>query len=217
MPIFYFKDAVPPGATLHRSLQNGGTAPPAIVMGTGWAIALNQVGSNCLMVGGTEVARTDPGWTATLKPAGPPSPTLGDCWRSEYPLTGTFDLGDWDFVFGLRSVTAAYTGRVRLAVRIWRSSNPSGAGAVELTSGRVVSNTTTANLSLTANAQLNITWTSAVPKTFNNEYLFVNVALEVTAVGNNTSQDAAFFISFATGLITPNLVSSSRTFAAVTG
>ena len=214
---FYFTDAVPPGAILHRSLQDGGVAPPGTILNTGWVANAKGIGQSCLMVGGTKVARIDVGWSSTLQPAGPPSPSFGDCWRSERAYKGTFDAGDWNFVFGIRSATAAYTGRLKLAVRIWRSADPTGANATELTTGRVVSVATTAALSTTANAQVNIDWLSAPSKTLVNEYLFVNTGIQITSPGGNTSQDVVFFIGMGTGLVTPDFIAPSRTFAAVTG
>ena len=128
---FYFKDAVPSGATLHRSLQDGGSAPrprPPLPAGR----RHQRCRQSCLMVGGTEVARNAATWGTTLQPSAAPSTTLGDCWRSENTLTGDFANTNWVFTFGIRSVTAAYTGRLKLAVRCGHRQMPPVQAATEL-------------------------------------------------------------------------------------
>jgi len=199
------KDAVPAGATLHRSLQDGGSITAATTT-TGWNPGTNAVGQSCLMVGGTEVARTAGTWGTTLQPSAAPSTTLGDCWRTENPYTGNFASGNWVFTFGFRSVTAAYTGRFRLAIRIWRSPNQNGSGAVELTSGRVVSAATAASLTTTTDTTLTCTWAPGAGVTLAGQYLFVSVGIEVTTLGGGTTQDVDFRVDSASsyGLVTPN-------------
>ena len=200
---FYFKDAVPAGATLHRSLQDGGTAPTAATTTTGWQIATNAVGNSCIQNGGTEYVRNGANWGATLQPSATVSQTLGDCWRSENTLTGDFAATAWTITFGFRSVTAAWGGRLKLAVRLWRSANANGTSAVELTAGRVASAATTANLSTTVDTTLS--WTvSPGLETFTNEYLFVQVGLEVTAVGTGTTTDFDFRVASTYTVVTPD-------------
>lgn len=203
---FNFKDAVPSGATLHRSLQDGGSVTAATT-GTGWVAATLATGQSCLMVGGTEVARNAATWGTTLQPSAAVSTTLGDCWRSENTLSGTFANSNWVATFGFRSVTAAYAGRLKLAMRLYRSTNASGAGATEITSGRVVSAATSANLSTSADTTLTCTWSPGATQTFAGEYLFVQVGIEVTSAGGGTTQDFDFRVSSAGGyaLVTPDL------------
>lgn len=214
---YYFKNAVPTGATLHRSLQDGGTAPTTATTTTGWNAGTNAAGQSCLQNGGTEVSRnsTTPPWSATLQPSAAPSQTLGDCWRSENTLSGTFANTNWTLSFGVRSVTAAYTGRFRLAVRIWKSTNANGTGATELTAGRVTSAITAANLSTTADTTVSITWTPGATQKLSNEYLFVQVGIEITTAGGGTTQDIDFRVGSAYTLVTPDFVlTSSGAFAA---
>lgn len=203
----YCKDAVPTGATLHRSLQDGGSITAATTT-TGWVADSNASAQSCLMVGGTEVARNAATWGTTLQPSAAPSTTLGDCWRTENTYNGTFANSNWVFTFGFRSVTAAYTGRLKLAIRIWRTTSQTGASAVELTSGRVVSAATGANLSTSADTTLTCTWTPGATVTLADEYLFVNTGIEITSAGGGTTQDFDFRVSSAGGyaLVTPNFV-----------
>src|SRR5512141_543667 len=147
---FYWVNAVPGGATLHRSLQDGGTAPTTATTTTGWVAGSHVAGDSCIQNGNTEIGRTNAQWGTTLQPDVAPSQTIGDCWRSENTLYGTFANTNWTFTFGVRSVTAAYVGRFKLAVRVWRAADANGTGAVELSSGRVVSAATTASLATNA-------------------------------------------------------------------
>jgi hypothetical protein len=212
---YYFKDAVPTGATLHRSLQDGGTAPTAATTTTGWVTGTNAAGQSALQNGGTELSRTSNLWSATLQPSAAPSQTLGDCWRSENTINGVFANTNWTFAFGVRSVTAAHTGRFRLAVRVWRSSNANGTSAVELTGGRVTSSITAANLSTTVDTAVSITWTPGATKSLSNEYLFVQVGVEITTAGGGNTQDIDFRVASTYAVTTPDFqVAVSGAFAA---
>lgn len=205
---FYFKDAVPSGATLHRSLQDGGTAPTAATTGTGWVTGTNASGQSCIQNGGSEVSRTSGQWGTTLQPSAAPSQSIGDCWRSENTLSGTFANSNWTFAFGVRSVTAAYTGRFKLAVRVWKSSNANGSSATELTGGRVASTATAANLSTTADTTVSITWSPGATATLTNEYLFVQVGVEITTAGGGTTQDIDFRVASTYAVTTPDFTTA---------
>ena len=220
----YFKDVVPTGATLHRSLQDGGSAPTAATTGTGWVAATNAIGQACLQQGGSKVTRNDASWGTTLQPSAAPTQTTGDSWRSELPLDGTFANTSWTFAFGVRSVTAAYTGRFKLAVRVWRSSNPNGTGAVEITSGRQASAATSASLTTTSDTAVSVTWSPGSAFNLRGEYLFVNVGIEVTSAGGGTTQDVVFRVgstdtittsNFTPTPIAPNLASTVASIVAI--
>lgn len=198
---FYCKNAVPTGATLHRSLQDGGTVTAATTT-TGWNNGSNSVATltSCIQNGGTEVPRADAKWGTTLQPSAAPSQTLGDCWRTENTLTGTFAATAWTFKFGFRSVsTVSNPARFKLAVRVWRSSNANGVGAVECTSGRVVSAATTADLAQGSDSSLTWTWTPAAPFAVSGEYIFVQMGLELTVAGSNVSHDIDFRVDSTSG------------------
>jgi hypothetical protein len=201
---FYFKDAVPTGATLHRSLQDGGSAPTTATTGTGWIPGTNAIAQSCIQTGGTEYSRTGPNWGTTLQPSAAPSQTIGDCWRSENAISGIFANTSWTFAWGIRSVTAAYTGRIKLAVRVWKSADQNGTSATELTSGRVVSAATSANLSTSADTTVTCTWSSPGLVALANEYLFVNVGVEITAAGGGNTQDIDFRVGSAYTVTTPD-------------
>src|SRR3954469_14953648 len=102
----YWVDSVPSGATLHRTLQDGGAAPTTATTTTGWVGGTNVLGQACLQQGGTEVGRNDASWGTTLRPSAAPTQTTGDSWRSELPIDGVFANANWTFTLGIRSVTA---------------------------------------------------------------------------------------------------------------
>lgn len=212
---FYFKNAVPSGATLHRSLQDGGSAPATATTSTGWVAGTNAAGQMCVQTGGTEYSRTGGNWGSTAQPANAPSQTIGDCWRSENTINGTFANTDWTFVFGARSVTAAYTGRCRIRVRVWKTSNANGASAVELTGSTQVSNTTSADMSTSADTTFTVTWSPGQTHTLVGEYLFVQVAFEITtAASSGTTKDFDFRVGSSYTVTTPDFSQLSMSAAA---
>ena len=215
--IFYFKDAVPPGATLHRSLQDGGTAPTAATTGTGWTAGTNAAGQSCIQNGGSKVARTSGQWGSALQPSAAPSDAIGDCWRSENTINGTFANANWTLIFRILSAASAYTGRFKLGVRIWRSADPTGAGAVEITSGRITSAATTADLSTSMVLSLPVTFTPGAEITLNNEYLFVSVGLEITSAGSGNLQDMLLRVSSSAQITTSSFSSLFNTSGSLFG
>jgi hypothetical protein len=210
---FYFKDAVPSGATNHRSLQDGGGVIAAATTGTGWELDQKASGQSCLMNGGAEVARTDGQWSASLQPdtAGAVSQTLGDCWRSEDAISGHFVNATWSGTYGFRSVSAAYTGRFRLRYRFWKGKNANGSDAVAL-SAVLVSSATSANTSTTSDTTIALSWTSPGQQNFDGEYLFLQIGVEVTSVGSGNTQDVLFRVTSGTYQFTsPDFVERYRT------
>lgn len=200
---FYFKDAVPTGATLHRSLQDGGTAPTAATTGTGWIAGTNAAGQSCLQNGGSKVTRLDAQWGTTLQPVSNPSLTLGDCWRTENPIRGVFANTDWTLNFRVVSGIAAYTGRFKLAFRLWKSTDPNGASATEITSARITSAATTADLSTVTVTAIPITYTPGSTITLVGEYLFISVGIEITSAGGANTQDMQFRVSSGATVVSP--------------
>jgi hypothetical protein len=195
--VFYFKDAVPTGATNHRSLQDGGSVTAAMTT-TGWNAGTNTAPNYCIQNGGSEIGRTNGQWTTTPEPqTANPSATVGDCWRSENAITGTFANKCWGFNFGMRSVTANYTGRYTIRVRVYKSSNQNGTSATELTSATIESPATRAGM-VTNTTNVNpLVFDPGGTITFNNEYLFVQVALRITTTGTGTSTDMDFRVGSA--------------------
>ncbi len=212
---FYFKDAVPPGATLHRSLQMSKPAPARSTTGTGWIAGTNAAGQSCIQKGGSQYPMAGSNWGSTLQPSAVPSTTLGDCWRSENPINGKFANADWKLAFRMVSSASAYTGRFKLGVRIWRSTDPSGAGATEITAGRITSEATTANLRRDAVLSVPVIFSPGAETVLANEYLFFSVGLEITSAGSDDRQDILFRVGPLARITTTNFTPGPKLRAAM--
>lgn len=187
---FYPINAKATGAN-HMQLQDGGSPPASATTGTGWVVDSLGPPKYCSMTALVETIY--PGFGTTPKPdTSPRTDTYGDCWRSENPLTGIFESGIWTFNFPVIAVTVAgghQDGRVRL--RVWKGASATGSDAVELTSatllGTVVTDLTNATPQISS-----VTWTLPADALMNNEYLFVQMAWEITGQGNNVNADVLF-------------------------
>lgn len=195
---YYFKDALAPDSTAHRSLQDGGTPPSNAASGTGWTADSNAANQYCIQNGNVEIPQADSQWGTTQQPTANAPSSIGDAWRSEYPLTGSFAAGNWPIYVGLLSQTNNYMGTVSIRYRVWKSSNPDGTGGTELApTGNKQGGTTYSPLGTNiANMQSSAgTWTPTAPLVFNNEYLFLQLALRVVTAGNAADQDVLIGIN----------------------
>lgn len=201
---FNFKDAKASTSNF-GSLQDAGTITAATT-GTGWVADQKAIGQACILNYGVKITRTDAQWGTALQPDSASAPNntaatgAGDCFRSENTLSGIFANANWTIKFGFRSVSAAYAGRLKLHIRVWKSTSATAAsGNTELTSSTQVSAATSANLSTTADTTLTITWSPGASFTFTNEYLLIQVGIEVTAAGSANTQDVVFRVDSASG------------------
>jgi hypothetical protein len=207
---FYLKDATA-GTGPHRSLQDGGVAPTAATTGTGWTVGKTASGNYSLQFANVERAANTFGGTAL--PSASIDTANGDCWRSENTISGRFAAASaWTVTLQLRSVTAAATGSVRIHFRLYKGANQDGSGATQITSLAVAGGVTGA-LSTSADKASSNTFTPPADVVFDNEYLFVQIALSiVTASGGNT-QDALIRVgstaTVVTGDFQPNAVGSA--------
>lgn len=133
------------------------------------------------MAYGSERASTAFGGTA--QPAGDPDNSTGDCFRSTSALTGDFATGVWTITVPVIAVTGASGQDGRVRVRIWKSSNATGTSPTEITSGAVVGTTVT---DLTTGAeQTSVATTSSITGfSLSAEYLFVQIAWEITGAAS---------------------------------
>src|SRR6478736_682274 len=183
----YLKDAVASGSNF-GSLQDGGTAPTAASMVTGWIVAktANTVPYSRLKYATKQIAST---FNATdqLGTAAMPTNTLADAFRSENALTGDFASGSWSFAIKVRATTAsAQNGAV--VIRVWASTSATGAsGNRELTTA-IQTGTTAITPSVTTDSSTTVTW-SAPSITLNNEYLFVQMEWKVVVASGNNAAD----------------------------
>lgn len=203
----YFKNAVA-GTSSHGSLQDGGTAPTAATSGTGWNQGLHAIGDMCMLKFGTEVATGSALWSAIAKPAG--APGADDCYRSENAWTGTFANTNWDAALILRAVTSNAGQRGRARIRFWKGSAGDGSNAVEMTSGTAILSTT-GNISNTAD-QTSSNAAIGVPnnRVFENEFLFAQLAWEVTQVASNANGDADIRVGAGCRIITADFTENRR-------
>ncbi len=172
----YFLDSTASGSNFGQ-LQFGGSAPSTATTATGWTV--DTVGSSnyALMAYGSE--RLSSTFSGTAQPAGNPDNSLGDCFRSTSTLSGDFATGVWTIAIPVIAVSAAAGQDGRVRVRLWKSANATGTSPTEITSG-AVAGTTVTNLTTGAEQVSTVTTGSITGFSLANEYLFVQVAWEIT-------------------------------------
>ncbi len=192
---YYLNDAVATGST-HGKLH---TAPASSTTGTGWTVGTVGSGNYSLMVWNTERGTGTFGGTALPSAA----PVLTDCLRTESALTGYFPAANWSVAIAVRAATTggAQDGRVR--ARIWKGAAADGSDAVEITSGAATGTTVT---DLTAGATQTSTATCAGAGAWLvNEYVFVQLAWEITGAGGGAGYDVLLRANEST-ITPPNLL-----------
>ena len=162
----------------HLEMQDGGAAPSTATMSTGWTVGTTAVGRYSRMDSTTERATAT--FSATVQPSGAPSNSLGDCFMAG-PYTGNIGAGLWTLNFPVIAVTQGDYQAGRIRVRLWRSTNASGASATEIASGSTPG--TSVSKLTTAAAQTSIVSLSPGAFSLTNEYLFVQIAWEITGTG----------------------------------
>lgn len=202
---FYFLSSAT--TDLSGPMQEDGVAPTtaALSPAQGW-IAGASLGTGLYSEVRTGTERAASTFTATVEPGATKVGTApGDAWRIPNPLTGDFPAGNWTISMLVRAVTAAYTGRCRLRFRVYKGTT--WATSTELTTTTLLTNATTANLSIASGATLSTTW-AAPAINMNNEYLYFNFALETTAAGTTgAGQDIDLFAGSASVVTTTNFAS----------
>lgn len=185
----YLLDTVLAG-TQHLATQDGGTAPALASMSTGWVPGLTAINNFSAMDSLAKPVNTSFGATALPAAATVPNNTSGDSWVLG-PFDGTFPAGNWTFSFVMIGVTrAGDAGAGSISFRVLRGTDPTGAGATEVTSAAQLS--TAGNvMNATGGATVTATW-AAPAMTLVNEYLFVKVAFKVTTAGGNGATDTVF-------------------------
>src|SRR5207253_934725 len=112
-------------------------------------------------------------FTIAVQPDGALDNTNGDCLRTQNTYRGTFVQGSWTFNVGVRANASGGLDAATLRIRVFRSANPNGSSAAELTGSTQVSggfsDTTTGAQTVT------IAWLPG-SITLSDEYLFVELA-----------------------------------------
>ena len=191
----YLKDAAASGSA-HGSLQDGGSAPGTATTGTGWTVAKTAATVYSLQVYGTERAANTFG--ATAMPNAAPSTT--DSWRSESLINGSFADTAWTIRVSVIAVGTGGSQDGRMRFRLYRSTNADGSGATQITSGTVQLSVVT-NLATSA-AQVSSGTVSPGVVTLTDEYLFLQLAWELTGAGGNNNCDVLIRTNSADSVIT---------------
>jgi hypothetical protein len=191
--------------TEHLQLQDGGDAPqaaPAISVtfpGTGWTVGTTAPTKYARMDSRTERAAANFG--ASAEPSSGPDSSIGDCHRSILPLAGSFAATAWTISVSVKADTSGGTQDGRVRVRVWKSTSISGSGATEITSGAAVGTTVT-NLSTTVAQQSVATFSPGVV-TLADQYLFIQIAWEITGAGSSATDDVLLQLGANSSVVTP--------------
>lgn len=180
------------------------TAPAASTTAQGWVTATNVAGQACIMAWNSELARNATGWgtagTNVLTTDVAPTNVANGNALVAGPFTGTFANTAWTFTFVFRSVTAANGGKVIVNVQLWKGPNADGTSATRIGTGRTMQTAAgAATLTTTADYVTTGTWTPGSTTTFNNEYIFAVISLQVSTAGSGTTSDADWRITGSTG------------------
>ena len=177
----YIKDALASGSS-HGSLQDGGTPPSTANTGTGWKQAKTAATAYFLMHYATSASTT-----SQTSPALPSTgPTTNDCWRTENTYTGTILAGTWNLALSIIATTAGAIGTFDF--RVWKGSNATGSGAVEITSG-IVTGSGPVTLSISTASNITASFTTGANTQFSNEYIFFQIAWKETTTGSSTTDN----------------------------
>lgn len=111
---------------------------------------------------------------------------LGDCFRTAASLRGVFANANWVFVLGVIAVDAGGRQDGRARFRLHKGPNADGTGATAIDGSDRVGSVVT-NLDTTAQSSA-LTFNPGA-LTFDDEYLFVEVAWEITGAGGANAAD----------------------------
>lgn len=163
--------------------------PPASTSTTGWTVGTIAAPAYSRQSFGVEQTV----FAAGIQPSGPPITTgahlAEDCWRTSSATSGVFSRGTWYSSLSVIAVTNASSQAGQLQARIWRSSDPGGANAVEITDpSRPMLGSLTGALSTTV-AVSSVASVSLPVVILTSEYLFYQVAWKITTAGTNAGAD----------------------------
>jgi hypothetical protein len=176
---FYWLPDASAGTSAHGSLQDGGAAPISADTNSQFKTGTTASGNYAKYY--RNVQRQPADFNTTVQPDGNIDNVHGDCLRTQNTYTGYFAAGNWTISFGLRASSVNVPAACTLRARIFRSKDPGGANATELTASPLA--TTGFNGSSSLVQSINVTWN---PGAFSlqNEYLFFELALNITGAAN---------------------------------
>lgn len=208
----YLKNALA-GTSIHMSLQDGGSAPTTATTGTGWIVGKVAPTTYALMDSQTE--RASSVQLATVQPdatSGPDGVTLGDCWRTENKIAGSFASANWAFhfpVIGVTRSTGTQDGVIRF--RMWKSANEDGSSPIEI---GTVQDTASGYVDLSNSAAQDCALTTYNPGAFSlaDEYLFIQTAVKNTGAGDNNGSDVLHRVGSTAYITTSDFTASINLF-----
>lgn len=162
---------------------------------TGWIVSVVTAGNYSSYF--NDVERAAVTFSATPQPDGSLDTTNGDFWTSPAALTGSFAATDWTIAVAVRANTrqAGQDGRIR--VRIFKGTNQDGSSATEITSA-ATAGTTVTDL-LTSVTQVSTVTVTPGAFSVSNEYIFVQIAWEITGDSSNATADVNLRIGNGSG------------------
>jgi hypothetical protein len=170
---FYILPDASAGTSAHGSLQDGGSAPISADANSQWNSGVTPSGNYAKYNRDAIVPAS--AFNTVVQPDGNIDNVHGDCLRTQNAYKGAFASGNWTFTFGLRSNLSRIGATAALRFRLFRSSDPGGANATEITTStqqtsNAAGDTTVYTISVTFN-----------PGAFSltNEYLFVELAITI--------------------------------------
>jgi hypothetical protein len=183
---WYWKNATASGSS-HGSLSEVAPTANTGALATGWTVDTVASGYS-LMIWGTRRASST--FAAPAQPAS--APTTNDCVRTTDgtgtgKYTGAFVAGVWTLASTLSSAIMSGSN-VKLEFRLWRSVNADGSSATEITSGAVETN---AFVGVDSGANLVSGTFSPGVVTLTGEYLFLQVACRINALGSGGATEDA--------------------------
>lgn len=101
-----------------------------------------------------------------------------------------------------RRVTATASGTFHVNYRLYKSANADGSSPTELTSG-VVAGSNMSNLTTTTQSSTATLLSGASTITLNGEYLFLQIALEITVASGGSTADVVFRVDPTNSALTP--------------
>lgn len=183
-PLTFFCNNPVQGGSLAGLLDTA--APTASTSTTGWTVGTTVAARQSRLSYNNKVAATN--FTATAQPSGAPTNTAQDSYRISGATTGVFSAGTWYSSLSVMAVTSnSSTGAA--IFRLWRSANPDGTVATEITASRMTGATTAVTPLSTTVAQSSSASTQIASFSLNNEFLFMECGWATVTASVNAGSD----------------------------
>jgi hypothetical protein len=185
--LLYLLDT-PASGSSHGTLQIGGSAPGVSTMATSWTLG-TVFASNEFADMAYASNQASSAFSTT------PGPSTGTgttrCFRTATTLSGFYAAASWSLALAVLMTTPGTSGNGNFNVRMYRSTNATGSGATELT----VSTESLSNFGIATATQQDTaaSWTLTEFE-LNNEYLFLEIGIEIQSGAVNSSSAVAALV-----------------------